>query len=361
MTTDDAHLVIVDYMLLSGWQRAAQGPSGELWTRGDAEAVVPRSLEVGSSPWNRLASALAAADDEPPEDVIAKWYDLLANARLPVTSKATPRPRATPGRVELEVRLEGITVVEHQTGAYDFGRFVMRTADSVKELVKSSRGIRHHSRDLLVAGGPRKGSVKVIFREPNRTDQTALLPDAPETAEGQALVFMAGVFGAAEVAAEAPDADGLRSHLAPLQVGARQSMARLADTLLDGGWVLTGTIRRGDEEAHVQLGPYAAKVLSTTSREGFEEQKTEPVSGTLDGWVWSASELTMITDDRGTIRVSVPMPLQSIVAELHAERDTRVVARVNVYSRMAVGTRHAVHVTYSLASIEREAQPTLLD
>lgn len=356
--TDDVRSVVVDYLLLSGWRRSAQGPAGELWTRGGAEAVIPRSLEPGSSPWNRIALALAHADNQPIEDVLHKWGELLLASRNS-TASPSPKKRGGYGRVEMEIHLDGITVNDNQTSAYDFGRFVMRTSDAVKELVKSSLGIRHHSRDLLVAGGPAQGSVRITFREPDRSDHSALLPEAPETAEGQALVFMAGVFGAAEEAAGAMDADGLRSHLAPLEVRARQSVARVAEVLIDGGWILSGIIRRGNEEAPVQLGAHAAHVLSVTSREGFEEETVEPVSGTLDGWVWSASELTLISDDRGTIRVSVPMPLQTKVAELHAERDTRVDTRLNVYTRLLQGTRDAVRTTYSLAAIDRESQATL--
>lgn len=355
---DAARSVVVDYLLSSGWAREAEGPSGELWTRGEAEALVPKKLEAESSPWNRLAVALAGEHREPVEDVLSRWRNLLAHA-VEVKTAVGPRQRALPGRVELEAHLDGVTVNHHQTSAYNFGRFVMHTADSVKELVKSSRGVRHHPRELLVAGGPVEGSVQVTFREPDRSDHTALIPEAPETAEGQALVFMAGVFAAAEAATEETDADGLRSHLAPLDARARQSVARVAETLLDGGWVLSGVIRRGREEAPVRLGLQAAQVLSATSREGFEEERIEPVSGTLDGWVWSASELTLITDDRGTIRVSVPMPLQQRVAELHVERDTRVRTRLNIYSRLAAGTRDTMRTTYSLSAIEAEQQAAL--
>jgi hypothetical protein len=55
-------------------------------------------------------------------------------------------------------------------------------------------------------------------------------------------------------------------------------------------WMLAGTVRRGSEEAPVELGPHAAHVLSTTSRGGYEEARVEPVTGTLDGWVWSVSD-----------------------------------------------------------------------
>lgn len=358
--TDAARSVVLDYLQLRGWHHEDRGPSGDLWTRGDAVTVVPRVLEAGTSPWNRLAVALAQADNESAEEVLVDWRNRLMHS-LAVQSSASPRSRSTPGRVELEVHLDGVTVTEHQTGAYDFGRFVMRTADSVKELVKSSLGLRHFSRNLLIAGGPAEGSVQVMFREPDWSDSAALIPEAPETAEGQALVFMAGVFAAASAAADEPDADGLRSHLVSLDARARQSLARVAEALLDGGWALSGTIRRGAEEASIALGPHAAHVLSTISREGYEEERVEPVSGTLDGWVWSASELTLITDDRGTIRVSVPMSLQSWVGELHAERETRVTTQLRVLTRLASGTRDTVRTTYSLASIDRESQPTLTD
>lgn len=356
----EARSVVLDYLQTRGWRQAGRGPSGDLWTRGEAVTVVPRTLEAGSSPWTRLAVALAQVENASPEDVLLEWRSRLVRS-LGVRASSGPTGRQVPGRVELEVHLDGVTVRDHQTGAYDFGRFVMRTADSVKELVKASRGFKHHSRNLLVVGGPSEGSVYVTFREPDWSDHTALIPEAPETAEGQALVYMAGVFSAASGSANEPDADGLRSHLVSLDGRARHSVARVAEAMLDGGWALTGTIRRGQEEAPVELGPHAAHVLSMIAREGYEEERTEPVAGTLDGWVWSASEMTLITDDRGTIRVSVPMDLQIVVGELHAEPQTRVTTRLRVLTRLASGTRDTVRTAYALASIERESHPTLTD
>lgn len=165
------------------------------------------------------------------------------------------------------------------------------------------------------------------------------------------------VFGAAESSSEVVEATVLRSHLAPLQLSARLSLARLAQSLMDGGWILTGTIRRGDEEAPVRLGLQGADVLSQASRESLTQETVEPVSGVLDGWVWSASELTLISDDRGTVRVSVPMPLQERVAELNVERETRVTTRLNVVQRLASGSRDNITTSYSLAHIEPESGP----
>jgi hypothetical protein len=356
--TEVARSVVLDYLTTHGWRQKDQGPSGDLWTRGEAITVVPRDLEAGSSPWTRLAVALAQVENAPAEDVLLDWRNRLVHS-LEVRSSPGPRTRQGPGRVEFEVHLDGVTIQDHQAGAYDFGRFVMRTADCVKELVKAARGFRHHSRNLLVFGGPSAGSVKVTFREPDWSDSAALLPEAPETAEGQALVFMAGVFSAATEAANEPVADGLRSHLVSIDARSRYSIARVAETLLDPGWALTGTIRRGGEEAPIELGPHAAHVLSTISREGYEEERTEPLSGTLDGWVWSSSEMTLRTDDHRTVRVSVPMDLQSVVGELHAQPQTPVQTRLRVLRRLASGTRDTVTTTYSLAEIGPDTQRTL--
>jgi hypothetical protein len=304
-----------------------------------------------------LALALARADKEPVEDLLERWR--FEVRRISEFALLDTERRSTPGRVEFEVHLDGIAEHPHETHAYEFGRFVLRTADSVKELVKSERGFRHHSRNLLVVGGPAEGSVRVTFREPDRSDQTAIFTDPPETAEGQALVYMASMFAAAEEATDLIDVGGLRASLSSLAAGARLSVARVADVVTEAGWSLTGVIRRGDEEAPVRLGLAGAQLLSTTSREQLEEEERGTASGTIDGWMWSRSELTLITDEYGTIRVSVPMSLQSRVAELVPERDTRVVTRLGIYRSLARGTRDVIETSYSLSGIEREDNPIL--
>ena len=357
--TENARSVVLDYLLATGWKHEAEGPSGELWTRGSAETVLPRSVEVDSSPWNRLALALALADRAPVEDVLDKWRTAMRELSPRGPSKS--RPRQVSGRVELDVHLEGASVRENETRAYEFGAFVMRASESVKELVKSTLGTRHRSRNLMVVGGPRPGSVRVVLREPDYSDHMALITDAPETAEGVALVYLASVFSAADEAVSNPDSETLRAQLADLSVGARHSIARLADTVTDAGWVLTGTIRRGGQEAPMRLALAGADLLSRISREGIEHEEVVPVAGTLDGWVWSRSELTMITETRGSIRVSVPMSLQARVGELHASPDTPVIAEVAVFTRRVLGTGAALQTSYSLVSIARGTEPTLYD
>lgn len=123
----------------------------------------------------------------------------------------------------MEVHLNGVTVRDHETSAYDVGRFVMRSADSARDLVKAARGNKHHSRNLLVAG----------------------------------------------VVAEGP-ADGMLPQLTNLDARACHSVARIAAAPIDGGWMPSGTIRRRSEEVAVQPGPHAARVLSVVSREGYE-------------------------------------------------------------------------------------------
>lgn len=354
-----AREAVVNFLAAQGWEQKGRGPAGELWGLGDALTAVPNHLEVGSSAFNALVVALSNVERMPTQDVYADLERYLRVAEAPLPAR---RPRAGGyGRVELDLHLEGHTVQQHETRAYDFGRFVMRSAEAVKELVKSARGIRYHARNLLVAGGALEGSVRVILREPDRAAEESLLPEPPETTEGQALVLISAMFAAAEAAMDDWEAEALRSHLAPLHIGARQGLARLAEAQLDAGWVMHGWVRRGTEESPFVMGPAAAGTLSHVAREVLEQESTEPVLGTLDGWVWSSAECILITDDRGTIRVSVPMPLQQQVAELNAERGTLVRTILNVYRRVARGTGDSVRTQYSLGSIEPAESVPLFD
>lgn len=344
---------VVNYLLAQGWKRMGVGSVGELWGHGDALTAVPKNLEAGSTAWERLLLGVARAEQMPVTDVtnsIDYYMELQGSA-----PKVRPRSGSS-GRVELDVHLDGPTVRNHETGAYDFGQYVMRSAEAVKELVKSARGARRQSRSLLVAGGPMAGSVRVVLREPDRSEPHSLLPGAPETVEGQALVLLSAIFGTANRLGNDQDTSVLRSHLAPLHLPARHALARLAETQMHAGWMMNGVIRRGSEESEFSMGLIEARTVSEVAREALHQTATETVSGTLDGWVWSSSQLSLITDDRRVIRVSVPMPLQTVVAELNAERDTRVVTRLNVYRRVASGTRDSVRTEYSLGSITRELE-----
>lgn len=232
-----ARAVLIDYLLAHGWEQADSGPAGELWARGDTYTVVPRDIAADTSPWLRLAGVLAQYQGESPDELLSLWRRMVSEAR-DLHEAGIPRARRLAGRVELETHLDGPTVRDHETSAYYFGRFVMRTADAVKEVVKSTRGLRHQSRELLVVGGPREGSVSVTFREPDRSDPRALVPEAPETIEGRALVLLASILSAAERATDLNEADGLRSHLAPLNARARAGLATLAPTL---SWTADGS------------------------------------------------------------------------------------------------------------------------
>lgn len=352
---DEPRAVVRSHLLRDNWKVLGRGPVGELWGRGTRELALPYDLDPESPAWGRIALALAQESGYPAADILKAWAAELDH-RSHHPFNPGPQPRSTPGRIEFDMHLDGPTVSGHETSAYDFGIFVMRTADSVKELVKNRLGIRHHSRNLLVAGGAGEGSVRVLFREPDRADRQALVSESPETAEGQALVYLASVFTAAETSAEEsnvlkPDSDPLTAHLASLSVGARLGIARLADALTGGGWELSGVIRRGSEEEALQLGLYGATILGESARAQLQEEDMQTVAGTLDGWRWSRSELTLITDQGRSLYVSVPMHLQEQVAELNASPERGVTTRLAVYRNVVSGTHDAVRTSYVLDSI----------
>lgn len=334
--------LVAEFLVARGWHRQASGRLGDKWAHGDRLTVVPHAVQYEGPTWNNLVLMLSRAVGEPTADVV--WHFERASREREIVRNV--------GRVELDAHLTNrASRHEHETAAYGFGRFVMNTADAVKEIVKSERGVKRQARDLQVVGGPGEGSVQVLFREPDRSDPDALFPEPPETSEGQALVQLGAVFRAAQGAIQEPEGDVLRSHLEPLHAGARLGVARLAETLVDGGWNLTGVLRRGGEQSEVGLTVDAAGVLGATARAALERYDTTITSGVLDGWVWSASELSMVSDEFGSIRVAVPLTLQRRVAELNAERDTRVLARLNRYSQVASGTGDKFSTTYSLQAI----------
>lgn len=346
--TDGALAVVTSYLLESGWREKETGPAGALWSKGHLETVVPRQIEVDTAPWARLLAVLATAQDRPAADI---REHLLSGIRDATAADLSPRPRGGDGRVELDIHLEGASTTGSETSAYDFGRFVMRSADAVKEIVKSSRGIRHHSRSLMVVGGPAPGSVRVVLREPDKSAPDSLFPEHLETAEGQALVYLAGVFAAAEEAAAQTQPTLLEPHIGPLAVGARRGLALLSETILEGGWTINGSIRRAAEEAPIRLSLAGASRLSYVARQRSEASRIETITGTLDGWSWSRGELVLISENNEMRRIAVPVPLQEEVAALVAHPGTRVSARVNVYESLAAGTSVAVTRTYSLAAV----------
>lgn len=346
-----AHAVVLDHLLAHKWERVSEGRAGTLWRRSGFEAAVPRHVAAGSPAWFRLAQALAMAEKIPVEQVLAELdQEFVRRSRGP--SEQPYEARVQPGRVELDVHLDGRGVEGHETSAYDFGAFVMRTAESVKELVKSSRGTRHASRRLLVAGGVTPGSVRVVLREPDESDANALLAEPPETVEGQAIVLLSAIFAAAEEAVSEPSADRLKGQLLPLSAGARRSIATLADTVADAGWTVSGSVRRGSQQAPLSLHTSAAMMLGKLSRDTLEVTRSFPIEGTLDGWTWSKSELTIEPDTGPGIRVAVPMHLQASVGQLHAQPETRVQALVNETTWQAAGSSTAMKHSYALISIQ---------
>lgn len=359
-TTTD---VVTSYLLETGWHRESEGTLGSMWRKGQAETVLPRSLNVGSSLWLTVVTALAQANEEPADELARRLiarHEQVSTARSGTTVIA---PRTGLGRrVELELHLTGPAVTAHETSAYDFGRLVMRAADSVKELVKSNRGTRHESRNLRVVGGPTEGSVQFLLREPDYADPDALLPGAPETAEGQALAYLSTVLAAAEAASADVEAGGtlLEPHLAPLTVGARAGLARLAEVVLDAGWTVEGAVRRGDEEARVYLSLSGAWALQRVARENLERRRPRTVTATFDSWSWSRSELEIITDELGSIRVAVPMSLQEEAAELVAHQSAGVEVRLEVFERVTPDSGQTIRTSYLLIDVGSEEQPYLL-
>lgn len=339
-----------------GWSRDTTGERGDLWSKGRARTVVPAKLDPAGPELSLLLRAVSNADRVDPHLLERQLHSLLDWSRSEGRSAASSSRQ---GRAELELHLEGASVVEHETSAYDFGRFVMRVANSVKEIVKSERGVRHQARSLVIAGGALEGSVQVVLREPVRAERDVLFDDVLESLEGRALGLLGSVMQAAEESLELRDSSRLRARLSPLALPARQSIARLAEAVRDGHWVLAGVVRLGGEERDIRMGHFGAEALISSARDAVERQTREVIIGTLDGWTWSGSELVALSEDRRRLRIQVPLSLQARVAELNAARDTRVRMTVDVFRRLASDSSDSISTSYALTDVQEVAGPTL--
>jgi hypothetical protein len=169
---------------------------------------------------------------------------------------------------------------------------------------------------------------------------------------------MAGIFSAADRDALELEPDQLRSHLTTLTLKARLEIARLAEVIDQGGWSISGSIRRGDGEASIFLGPQGSRLLGRVARDNIPVQQEDTILGTLDGWLWSRSELIVERQNGRSIHVAVPIQLQAEVAELVSEHAVAVI-RVGVYSEIATGSQDAIRTAYTLRSVERNEQEPL--
>ena len=252
----DAFARVVGALVSRGWSEAARSGRVTTWSKGSAITVVPEDLAEGTLAWRQVLAGIMSADPVAGE--------LLQRSN----GGAQPRPASSDvDRFEWQVHLTGPGLTgEHETGAYELGRFVAATATAVNELAKDSIGARRRARALQIVGGPIEGSVFVRLREPHQDapTQERLFEMESATPEGTALQTLSQICNVATQAAVEPSQSILTAQL-ELQHGARASIGRLARVMIDGRWEARGRSRASGVR-RAAAAAWNLRTIATTHR-----------------------------------------------------------------------------------------------
>jgi len=312
---------------------------------------------------NRLRAAL----DEPVgADLLSRlsYASLLTFAGQIPEHQATVAEYSLPARAELDLHLDGTSVHGHETDAEDFGSFVQRVAKSVHATARSGAD-RQRMKTHLQVVGPAQGSVRVVFRAPEvpdarPTDRSSAFPlQQREPVEALALRTLASLLGQAE-----SDEEGLPAALQGLDARARSALRRVAVTVRDAGWEVSGELKkRGWKTAPLTFSTSAAERMIRATDQQLMEEHVESFYGKVDGWSWSDLKVKFRVSGGKWLRATVlAAPLQQRVAELLRTPDVWVEGTVKVISVSDDNSRNRVRVTRILESIApRPGQDAMID
>ncbi len=255
------------------------------------------------------------------------------------------------GRTELDLHLRGASVVGHETPALGFGRFIARTSLAVKEVAKSVAGIRRLAAQLQILA-PAPGSVRVVFRSPQRQEAQSALPGTgTDSLEAIALRRLVALM----LQAERTDVENspIEATLYGLSGDARRSVRSLARSVADAHWSLTGELRRGDGSlTPIQVTPAGAMRLADAAAVKYAEvEHNHVLRGVVDGWVWSEATMTFIPEEGRRFRASVAEQMHAAVAHANDDPRPRVRAVFTVVRTFPPGEFSSVQLSYELTSI----------
>lgn len=293
--------------------------------------------------------------------------DLLSQlARMSILNSASMDGRyddilddySLPSQAEMDLHLDGPTVVNHKTDAEDFGTFVVRTAKAVHEAARLVSGkIRTPSR--LQVTGPGPGSVQVTFRapEPTTPKHGLGLAESDEPIEALAMRRVAGIFAQAEEGNET-----LEASLHTLGPAGQEAFRLLARIVQDAKWSVAGDIRKkGWGHQAVRLSPSGATRLVIAATAVDHQIRDVKLTGTVVAWDWSDQVMRFRPDNGPRVRVAVPdARLQSQVAAFNAERGKRAEIQVRMITAPSGKKGSPARQSRALLAIsEGETEPTL--
>jgi hypothetical protein len=255
-------------------------------------------------------------------------------------------------QAELDLHLEGVSVGDNRTNAFEFANLIRGISDSVHQITKNALGRQRMSPGLLVSS-PLPGSVRVVLSAAASPEVQGHLPTArTETQDSNSLRLVATVLARAGDDAD-NQSDVVEGILTALPFEARAGLRRAAKAVSSAEWTVSGELRRPTqepEELHLTKAG-AAHLLSVLDVKD-SESTTLKLRGSVDGQRRSMGTMWFVPVSAAPIEASVvDQHLLDEVAALGASGD-EADATFTVVSKFAPGLRASARRSYVLTEIE---------
>lgn len=232
-----------------------------------------------------------------------------------------------PMQVEVDLHLEGDSIHGHATNARQLAAFVEGLNKATKHIV--ARDIGGRGRDLLIEG-VLPGSVRVVLHADGpKLPQTEAMPVEPGThfqssPDSEALRAIARLLTIAS-----DDEPAIAAEVRALPQLARSALKGAVEAARVEGWEVAGTLRqRGLGSSPVHLTPHGAAILVDELAAHQYEDRTEWMTGTIDGYRRSLGSFYFTPAGGKPFAVSAAPDQLAKTAELAADPDVSVRAQI---------------------------------
>lgn len=306
----------------------------------------------------------ASGGDDPASHAARESLEALAYNNAELTALVSWLKLSS--QAELDLHLSGVGVNGHETDALPLGKFMQRTAETVREIARTITGNLKTTATLQVLA-PSQGSVRVVFKAPDVVDPGLGVREpafAPTTADTAALERLVGVL----VVADGDDTadSGTLAAIHGLNAASRAAIVRMAKTVKSAGWDIEGELRhRGQNPVQVRVTPASADRIVRAVDAKTVSTTTTTVTGVVDGNRPSMHVMWFIPDTGRSFGASVPTPeLLSEVAQVGASGDGRARATFTVRTFHATTDSEPTrreYVLQNLAPVGQEQPLPLFD
>lgn len=256
-------------------------------------------------------------------------------------------------QAQLNLHIDGETVVDHETDAERYADFVKGIADAVKALTKMSLG-RDRMRSGLLIAAPTPGSIRVVMRAaPPAENDGAIQQARSETVDSNSLRVIANLLARAGSENDG-DQTVLTGLVSQLPAKARTGIKRSAYAVVHARWSLHGELRRpAAPSIPIQVSNDEARVLLDVLDAKDVVEETIELSGRVDGQRRSVGAMWFVTDTGESFEAAVSdASTLDMVAEMAAS-DVRAQATFDVVTRVSRAGQ-ATSKSYALVRIMPE-------